>query len=332
MQEYYYNVNIILAAGRSRDTRNLDFSYLFRIIPLGAVDMTQDIPQFLTYLIQIKNASNSTVMSYQRDLKKLFAFLDEKGVNEPEQVTSTNLNSYVLHLEKQGLSTATVSRNIASMKAFFHYMFGLHKVEKDPTDVIKAPHIDKKAPEVLTMEEVVLLLEQPGRATPKEIRDKAMLELLYATGMRVSELISLRVQDINLNMDYVLCKEGDKERFIPFGKAAETALKKYLSESRAVLLKDSENECLFVNCSGKPMSRQGFWKLIKQYTTKANITKDITPHTLRHSFALHLVQNGADLRAVQEMLGHSDISTTQMYVNMNANRVKEVYAKAHPRG
>ena len=133
-------------------------------------------------------------------------------------------------------------------------------------------------------------------------------------------------------MDYVLCKEGDKERFIPFGKAAETALKKYLSESRAVLLKDSENECLFVNCSGKPMSRQGFWKLIKQYTTKANITKDITPHTLRHSFALHLVQNGADLRAVQEMLGHSDISTTQMYVNMNANRVKEVYAKAHPRG
>ena len=145
MQEYYYNVNIILAAGRSRDTRNLDFSYLFRIIPLGAVDMTQDIPQFLTYLIQIKNASNSTVMSYQRDLKKLFAFLDEKGVNEPEQVTSTNLNSYVLHLEKQGLSTATVSRNIASMKAFFHYMFGLHKVEKDPTDVIKAPHIDKKS-------------------------------------------------------------------------------------------------------------------------------------------------------------------------------------------
>lgn len=294
--------------------------------------MTQDIPQFILYLTQIKNASDSTVMSYQRDLKKLFAFLDEKGVIEPKEVTSTNLNSYVLHLEKQGLSTATVSRNIASMKAFFHYLFGLHRVQMDPTDVIKAPHIDKKAPEVLTLDEVILLLGQPGRNTPKEIRDKAMLELLYATGMRVTELISLKIEDINMGLNYVLCKEGEKERFIPFGQAAQEALVTYLKESRKLLIKDNESEFLFVNCSGQSMSRQGFWKLIKQYAAKANIVKDITPHTLRHSFALHLVQNGADLRAVQEMLGHSDISTTQMYLNMNANRIKEVYAMAHPLG
>lgn len=304
------------------------------MIPVGAANMTQDIPQFITYLEQIKNASNSTVMSYQRDLKKLFAFLDEKGVNEPDQVTATNLNSYVLYLEKQGLSTATVSRNIASMKAFFHYMFGLHKVQQDPTDVIKAPHIDKRTPEVLTTEEVVLLLEQPYRSTPKEIRDKAMLELLYATGMRVTELITLRVQDVNMNMNFVLCKEGDKERFIPFGKAAQSALARYIKEGRGPLIKENQGDVLFVNCSGQSMSRQGFWKLIKQYAAKAYITKDITPHTLRHSFALHLVQNGADLKAVQEMMGHSDISTTQMYLNMNthANRVKEIYNKAHPRG
>lgn len=297
----------------------------------GIQGMDQVIMQFVTYLEEEKNASNSTIASYQRDLKKLFGFLEQKGVGSVDEITSTNLNSYVLQMEKDGFSTSSVSRSIASMRSFFHYLFKTKKTEEDPSEVLKAPHIDKKAPEILTLEEAVLLLEQPDCSTPKGIRDKAMLELLYATGMRVSELISLKMTDVNLSMSYLICRVGDKERVIPFGKEALRALKHYLEESRCILMKGQEGEWLFTNCSGKPMSRQGFWKLIKFYAQKAGITKDITPHTLRHSFGAHLVQNGADLRAVQEMMGHSDISTTQIYMDMNVRRVREIYAKAHPR-
>ena len=181
------------------------------------------------------------------------------------------------------------------------------------------------------MEETVRLLEQPSGSSPKELRDKAMLELLYATGMRVSELITVKLSDVNLILNYVVCRDGEKERVIPFGDNAKAALDHYLQHGRMYLVREDGSEFLFVNCSGSGMSRQGFWKLIKYYAKKAGIVEDITPHTLRHSFAAHLVENGADLRSVQEMLGHSDISTTQIYAQMNHSRIKEVYAKAHPR-
>lgn len=291
----------------------------------------QNMNRFVIYLEKEKNASNSTVMSYQRDLKKLFSFLGAKGVESVHDITSTSLNSYILQMEKDGFSTSSVSRTIASIRAFCHYLIKSKTTQDDPSEVLKAPHVEKKAPEILTFEEACQLLEQPDQETAKGLRDKAMLELLYATGMRVSELISVKLSDVNMQMNYVLCRDAEKERVIPFGKEAAKAIASYVEQSRGVLLKGKESEYFFTNCSGKPMSRQGFWKLLKQYAAKAGITKDITPHTLRHSFGAHLVQNGADLRAVQEMMGHSDISTTQIYMDMNVRRVREIYAKAHPR-
>jgi integrase/recombinase XerD len=237
-----------------------------------------------------------------------------------------------VYLGENHFAAATISRNVASIKAFFHYLYKEGIVEKDVSDGLKAPKIEKKMPEILTTEEVIWLLEQPKGDTPKEIRDKAMLELLYATGIRVTELITLKVSDVNMQMGFIICRDGSKERVIPFGAAAKRAMIQYLEKARNVMLLDLHSDILFVNCSGQPMSRQGFWKLIKYYAKKAGIVTDITPHTLRHSFAAHLVENGADLRSVQEMLGHSDISTTQVYAAMTHNRIREVYAKAHPRG
>ena len=290
-----------------------------------------ELPLFIDYLKETKNASQSTVSSYQRDLNKMESYFEEHGIADVESVTSTSLNSYVLYLEKQGLSTATVSRNVASMKAFFHYACRSAQIKEDPAESIKAPHIEKKLPEVLSMEETVRLLEQPSGSSPKELRDKAMLELLYATGMRVSELITVKLSDVNLILNYVVCRDGEKERVIPFGDNAKAALDHYLQHGRMYLVREDGSEFLFVNCSGSGMSRQGFWKLIKQYASRAGITADITPHTLRHSFAAHLVQNGADLKSVQQMLGHSDIATTQIYRDLNFEQVRRVYKEAHPR-
>jgi integrase/recombinase XerD len=229
------------------------------------------------------------------------------------------------------MSSATVSRNIASIKAFFLYLLKQGVISEDPSDTLKPPKIEKKAPMVLTVEEVNLLLEQPNGSSPKEIRDKAMLEMLYATGIRVSELISLKVRDVNLSMKFLQCHDNNKERVIPFTNETKDALENYLYHARDAMCKE-EQEVLFTNCQGAPMTRQGFWKIIKYYSSKAGIKKDITPHTIRHSFAMHLVNNGADLKSVQEMLGHSDISTTQIYMKANANtKLKEVYEKAHPR-
>lgn len=293
--------------------------------------MGLELPLFVDYLKEKKNASESTVSSYQRDLRKLEAYLYEHGVQDVEDVTATNLNSYILYLEKQGMSTATVSRNVASMKAFFHYVYHKHAIQSDPTEEIKAPHIEKRAPGILTVEETARLLEQPSGDTPKALRDRAMLELLYATGMRVTELISVRLENLHLNLNYVVCSESGKERAIPFGNTAKQALERYLKNGREVLLGARDSIYLFVNCSGSMMSRQGFWKLIKQYAAKAEITSDITPQTLRHSFAVHLIQNGADLESVQKMLGHSDISTTQMYLGLGTDRLQRTYRAAHPR-
>lgn len=294
--------------------------------------MEYEIKEFISYLHNEKKTTENTELSYRRDLMKLCMFLEEQGVTEVGKVTATNLNSYMLYLEKKKFAPATISRNIASIKAFYHFLYKGKLVDEDVAESLKPPKLEKKLPEIMTMHEVARLLDQPDEKKVKGIRDKAMLELLYATGIRVSELISLKLSDVNLQMCFIICRDVGKERVIPFGSKARSALLHYVEQARGELVADTDSDILFVNCSGQPMSRQGFWKLIKFYAKKAGIVADITPHTLRHSFAAHLVENGADLKSVQEMLGHSDISTTQIYANMNHNHIREVYAKAHPRG
>lgn len=294
--------------------------------------METEVNAFITYLHNVKKMSLNTELSYRRDLNKVAAYMEQQGIDNPSDITATNLNSYILYLEKNNFSAATISRSIACIKTFYHYLYKEGKVKEDVSDSLKAPRVEKQIPKIMTTEEVVRLLEQPKGNTSKDIRDKAMLELLYATGIRVSELISLKKSDVNLQMSYIICHDASRERVIPFGHKAKEALKKYLDEARNTMLEDKDLDILFVNCSGQPMSRQGFWKLIKYYAKKAGIEADITPHTLRHSFAAHLVENGADLRSVQEMLGHSDISTTQIYANMSHSRIRDVYSKTHPRG
>lgn len=287
--------------------------------------------EFIRYLEYEKNASNSTMLSYERDLKKLFSFLGGRGVSRVQDMNATNLNAYILQMERDGFSSSSVSRSIASIRAFCRYLYKTKVLREDPSEKLRAPHVEKKTPEILTTDEVRLLLNQPDTATPKGLRDKAMLELMYATGMRVSELISLQMDDVNMQMNYVVCRDNGKERVIPFGENAAGALKDYLAGGRQMLLKEDGSQCFFTNYSGNGMSRQGFWKLLKQYSAQADITKDITPHTLRHSFGAHLVQNGADLRDVQEMMGHSDISTTQLYLDLNIKRMREAHRQTYPR-
>lgn len=294
--------------------------------------METELNGFIQYLHNVKKMSMNTELSYKRDLNKVFDYMAGQGIKSVGEISVTNLNSYILYLEKNNFSAATISRNIACIKTFYHYLFREGKVKEDVSETLKAPKVEKKVPEVMTTDEVVRLLEQPKGNSPKDLRDKAMLELLYATGIRVSELISLKYSDVNMQMGYIVCRDASKERVIPFGHEAKNAMLKYLKEARESMLEDKSSDVLFVNCSGQPMSRQGFWKLIKYYAKKAGIEADITPHTLRHSFAAHLVENGADLRSVQEMLGHSDISTTQIYANMSHSRIRDIYSKAHPRG
>lgn len=294
--------------------------------------MEQAIDAFVVYLHNIKKTSDNTEMSYRRDLSKLCAFLKLRGIEKVEEIRRDDLCDFVQELEEKQLKAATVSRHIASVKAFCHYLCKEELVTSDLSEGLRAPKVEKHLPEIISVKEADTLLEQPTADTPKGMRDKAMLELLYATGIRVTELISLKLADLNLRMSYIICRDGSKERLVPFGEQARQALDKYLREGRQALVLNHQNEVLFVNCSGQPMSRQGFWKLIKSYARQAGIQTEITPHTLRHSFAAHLVENGADLRSVQEMLGHSDISTTQVYTMLSQNHLRDVYAKAHPRG
>lgn len=293
--------------------------------------MINAIQEFIQYLHNVKKMSHNTEVSYERDLKKMSTWLNEQGIGSVNRVTRTNLNSYMLYLEREQLAPATVSRSVAAIRAFFQYQVKEHQLAADPSEGLKPPKVEKKMPEILTVEEVDLLLAQPDDKSPKGIRDKAMLELLYATGIRVSELIHLNLSDVNMQLGYITCTEHEKDRIVPFGNTAKRALERYVKESRGALLCAREEVYLFLNCSGKPMSRQGFWKVLKGYVNQAGIMADITPHTLRHSFATHLLQNGADLKSVQEMLGHSDISTTQMYLNMGIYKMRDVYTRAHPR-
>ena len=292
----------------------------------------KSIDAFVVYLHDVKKTSHNTEMSYKRDLNKMCSFLEEKGIEKISQVNEEILNSYIVFLTENKFANTTVSRHIAALKGWNLFMLKEGMIEENYTQNLKAPKIEKKVPEILKMDEVVKLLEEPKGKNPKEIRDKAMLELLYATGIRVTELITLTTSQLNMQMNYIVCNDGTKDRIIPFGLKAREALLNYLEYSRNVMISNPKSDILFVNCSGQSMSRQGFWKLIKYYAEKAGITMDITPHTLRHSFAAHLVENGADLKSVQEMLGHSDISTTQIYANLNQNKLRDVYSKAHPRG
>lgn len=293
--------------------------------------MGDTIDLFISYIREVKNVSENTAVSYKRDLIKMSEYFRDQGILSLKKINSTNINTYILYLEKNGRAPSSISRTIAAMKSYFHYMLQIGKISKEPTMSVKGPIIEKKTPVVLELSEIENLLEKPKTDNIKGIRDKAMLELLYATGIRVSELINLKVEDINLQLGYILCKDSKKERIVPFGIPAKKAVMSYLDGPREAMLRDNKCDLLFLNCSGTGMSRQGFWKIIKHYGEMAGIADKITPHTLRHSFALHLVQNGANLHAVQEMLGHSAVSITQMYANMKNVKIRDEYSKSHPR-
>lgn len=293
--------------------------------------MNTYVKEYTSFMTDIRHKSLNTVESYKRDVTQYISYLDGTGVTDISSTTKTTVLSYLLYLQKEGRASSTVSRTLASLRSYYLFMMKNGVVKSNPTSNLEAPHVEKKIPKILSGEEVELLLEQPKNCDNKGIRDKAMLELLYATGIRVSELINLDVSDVNVPMSFVRCKGGKKERIIPMGHQAKDALENYINNVRKYMVKDENETALFVNCSGARLSRQGFWKLIKYYQHIAGIETDITPHTLRHSFAAHLLENGADLHSIQEMMGHADISSTQVYSRMMNSKIKDVYAKAHPR-
>ncbi len=283
---------------------------------------------YQAYLKDSRKLSNNTLESYHRDLKQFILYLKDEGIRHPKDVSHTTLLTYCTSLEKKGKAASTIARNVASLRCFYQFLFQRKVVENNPAESLEAPRGPKKLPSTLSFEEVDRLLKQPVGKGFKPARDRAMLELLYATGLRVSELITLNVTDVDLNLGFIrCCHDRSRERIIPLGTKAIEAVKDYLDHYRP---KNGQNR-IFLNVQGKPLSRQGFWKIIKTYANQAGINKPITPHTLRHSFATHLLQNGADIQAVQEMMGHSDISTTQVYAQMIRSRIKDVYNKAHPR-
>ncbi|MBJ6363458.1 site-specific tyrosine recombinase XerD [Paenibacillus sp. MAHUQ-46] len=295
--------------------------------------MKSHLLSFIQHLTYERGLSASTLDSYRRDLEAFLDYATEQGIDRLEDVQKHQLSLYFRSLKQKGRAAATISRCHVSLRAFFQFLVQEGAIAKDPTLGLEAPRPEKRLPEVLTVEETMCLLEAPLSGTPGGIRDRAMLEVLYATGIRVSELIALQIDHLNLALGFVRCiSQGGKERIIPLGKISSEALENYLSGARQELVKpDKPEDTLFLNHQGFGMSRQGFWKIIKKYAREAGITKAITPHTLRHSFAVHLLDNGADLRSVQEMLGHSDISTTQVYLRFHKSPMKEVYERAHPR-
>ncbi|MEW6031323.1 MAG: site-specific tyrosine recombinase XerD [Bacillota bacterium] len=291
------------------------------------------IGDFIHYLSVERGLASNTLESYSRDLRQYWAYLHTKArLMSLRDASRANVISYLLQMEKQGKSPATIARRLAALKSFYQFLVRESLVERDPTANLESPKLDRKLPKVLTVREVETLLRQPRTGTVGGLRDKAMLEVLYATGIRVSELVSLLLSDVNLELRYVRCLgKGSKERLVPLGSIACQAVADYLARSRPKLVKDPGERHLFVNHHGHRMTRQGFWKIVKKYAAEAGIKKPITPHTLRHSFATHLLENGADVRAVQEMLGHADISTTQVYTHINRGKLRDVYRNSHPR-
>lgn len=289
------------------------------------------IDDFQEYLYTEKKASKNTVSSYLCDITQFVDYVDEHFKCGLEAITHEEISDYIAWLQHGGKSSATVSRAIASLKCLYNHLVSVGQVSKNPVLDISFVREAKKLPQILTSKEVELLLEQPKCVDPKGYRDRAMLELLYATGIRVTELISLDIDDVNLAAGVIRCRSKNKERLIPLYPAAVTAISEYIIRVRPAMISAPDVTALFVNVNGDRMSRQGFWKIVKVYQEKAGIKKDITPHTLRHSFAAHLLENGADLRSIQEMLGHADISSTQVYAQLVKKKLKDVYNKAHPR-
>ena len=292
--------------------------------------MEKQIKLFLEFLKDEKKLSENTLQSYRRDILQYQEYVEKNKINYAK-ANKEDIKTYLEHLNEIGKKTSTVSRNLASIRSFYKFLIHLKKVKHNPTENIQSPKIEKRVPSVLTAQEVELLLEQPKDVDLKGIRDKAMLEFAYATGMRVTEIISLDIEDVNFDESFVVCRNGSKQRNIPLGCMSIKALKEYVADARPILIKNENERALFVNINGTRLTRQGFWKIIKYYKEQAHITKDITPHVLRHSFATHLLQNGADLKAIQTMLGHSDITSTQVYMQFQDSGLKDIYQKAHPR-
>jgi integrase/recombinase XerD len=294
--------------------------------------MQDTLQEYLNYLSVERGLSKNTLESYARDLRQYLKYIKEKKQLEIDETTQATVIGYLLQLQARGKATATLSRSLAAIKSYYHFLFREEKIERDPTINLDAPKQEKRLPHILSISDVERLLEQPDLKMPAGIRDRAMLEVLYATGLRVSELISLKTSDFNLDMGYIRCiGKGSKERIVPLGSVAIKYIRLYQENARKFLASTPNETTMFLNHHGHGLTRQGFWKIIKKYAVEINLEGEITPHTLRHSFATHLLENGADLRSVQEMLGHADISTTQIYTHLTKNRLKEVYQKAHPR-
>ncbi|MFH2013042.1 MAG: site-specific tyrosine recombinase XerD [Pseudomonadota bacterium] len=290
------------------------------------------LDEFLNYLVVERGLSKNTLESYSRDLNKYLDYLENNKIINIKETSSSHVVAFLSTLKQKGLGTKTIARNLVAIKMFYKFLVNENHLDKNPTVRIESPKTGLKLPNTLTLDEVERLLDQPDSTNPLGMRDSAMLELLYATGVRVSELILLSLNSINLEVGYLIAfGKGSKERIVPIGNQATEKLKEYMISARKKLLKNSSSSYLFVNRSGNHLSRQGFWKIIKKYTFKAGIKKNITPHTLRHSFATHLLERGADLRSVQTMLGHVDISTTQIYTHVTRERLKKLHNQLHPR-
>jgi len=288
--------------------------------------------EFLNYINLEKGLSANTIESYGRDLRKFIKFLNKKGIDKIDNVTRRHITDYLISEKKKGLNANSASRNMVSIKVFFRFLAANNYIAEDITSALDSPRLWKVIPEVLSIKEVERLLKQPDTRTKFGIRDKALLELMYATGLRVSETTGLNINDINMNAGFLRCiGKGSKERIVPLGRASIRAIRIYLKKVRPGFTKDLLITNLFLTQQGKPFTRQGIWKLIKQYALKTGIHKDITPHTLRHSFATHMLSNGANLRTVQELLGHADVATTQNYTHIDKNRLKAIHRKYHPR-
>jgi integrase/recombinase XerD len=299
----------------------------------GSIAMKQQLLIFIQYLSVEKGLAQNTLESYERDLTQYLEFVEKSGMNQLQDTKKITIQNYLLQLKKLGRASSSITRSMVSIRSFYQFLVRERMLDLDPSLNMESPRLVKRLPKVLSIQEVETLLEAPETSTPFGIRDKAMLELLYATGIRVSELVNLNAGHVNLGMGFVRCiGKGSKERIIPLGRIAAKWLHEYLQVMRHQLLRESKvDDALFINHLGTRLTRQGFWKIIKKYGREAHILKEITPHTLRHSFATHLLDNGADLRAVQEMLGHADISTTQIYTHVSKTRMKEVYNRTHPR-
>ncbi|WP_342610332.1 site-specific tyrosine recombinase XerD [Staphylococcus hsinchuensis] len=290
------------------------------------------IEEYLKFIQLEKGLSANTIGAYKRDLKKYQSFLEEQNISHIDFVDRQTIQQSLGYLQDQGISAKSLARFISTIRSFHQFALREKYAAKDPTVLIETPKYDKKLPDVLEVDEVLALLEAPDLSKNNGYRDRTMLELLYATGMRVSELIQIKVEDVNIIMGFVkVFGKGNKERIVPLGETVIDYLETYMETVRPQLLKKTVTDTLFLNMHGKPLSRQALWKMIKQNGIKAQIYKPLTPHTLRHSFATHLLENGADLRAVQEMLGHSDISTTQLYTHVSKSQIRKMYNAYHPR-